>query len=147
MKIELTILGDPKAQKRHRSFRRGEHIRNYDPSSTEKRDFLSIVQSKAPERPFDEPLAVMLYFDMPRPKGHYGTGRNAGVLKASAPKEHTKKPDIDNLVKFVLDALHGVYWRDDSIITSIWAKKSYSEKPKTIVVIDKALREQIETKG
>lgn len=40
-----------------------------------------------------------------RPKSHYGTGRNAHRLKPSAPRAHTKKPDLDKLIRAVGDAL------------------------------------------
>lgn len=40
-----------------------------------------------------------------RPDSHYGTGRNAGVLKASAPYWHLTAPDVDNVLKLAMDAL------------------------------------------
>ena len=30
---------------------------------------------------------------------------------------HTKKPDIDNLCKFVMDSLSGLLWQDDNQIS------------------------------
>src|SRR5690606_2131445 len=44
----------------------------------------SVVAAAIPARPLaplDGPLVADMVFTMPRPKGHYGTGRNAGVLK------------------------------------------------------------------
>lgn len=38
------------------------------------------------------------------------------------------RPDTDNYVKLVLDALNGLAWRDDSIITDLHVKKRYAEK-------------------
>lgn len=38
-----------------------------------------------------------------------------------------KKPDTDNIVKVVSDALNGVAYHDDTQIASIWAEKIYSE--------------------
>lgn len=37
---------------------------------------------------------------------------------------HTKKPDIDNLIK-IIDGLNGIAWVDDSQITHIRASKQY----------------------
>ena len=48
---------------------------------------------------------------------------------------NTKKPDIDNLVKSVLDAMNGVWFKDDGQICSVSAMKKYSREPKTIIVI------------
>lgn len=37
-----------------------------------------------------------------------------------------KKPDMDNIVKVVADALNGVAYHDDTQITFVIAKKAYS---------------------
>lgn len=38
---------------------------------------------------------------------------------------HTIKPDLDNLIKNVLDRGNGVLWKDDKVIRSIQATKSW----------------------
>jgi Holliday junction resolvase RusA-like endonuclease len=53
----------------------------------------------------DGPIEVVIAFFHPRPAGHYGTGRNAGVLKPTAPRWKATAPDIDKLVRAILDAL------------------------------------------
>jgi len=47
-----------------------------------------------------------------------------------------KKPDTDNLIKAVLDALNGVAYEDDKQIVLIIARKQYSEEPFVRVKID-----------
>ena len=137
----LVILGDPKAQKRHRTITKGRgghqlpFARTYDPSAIDKRDILRVVQAGAPEKPLDEPLRVDIKLYYQRPKGHYGTGRNSGKLKSSAPLWHTKKPDRDNADKIILDALSGIFWRDDSLICAGEITKQYSDKPRTEIYI------------
>lgn len=37
----------------------------------------------------------------------------------------TKKPDIDNIVKVVLDALNGVAFKDDKQVIDLYARKVY----------------------
>ena len=133
--IVFEVLGNPQALKRHRTFKRGNFTGTYDPSKTEKQDFLCKVQEKAPEKPFDCPITVVMYFGFARPKSHYGTGRNASKLKSSAPIGHISRPDIDNLIKFVCDALNGVFWKDDSCICNLSAAKVYDEQPKTKIHI------------
>lgn len=60
-----------------------------------------------------EPIEVWTRFYTRRPKSHYGTGRNADVLKPSAPERPITKPDKDKLERRVLDALTGVIYADD----------------------------------
>lgn len=47
----------------------------------------------------------------------------------------TVKPDTDNYIKSTLDALTGVLWTDDNIITDIVARKRYSDEPHVFVKI------------
>ena len=41
-----------------------------------------------------------------------------------------KKPDFDNVAKFVCDALNGVFWIDDKVIVDGRCIKMYSEQPR-----------------
>lgn len=77
-------------------------------------------------KPLDEPVHLEVVFTLRRPKSHYGTGRNAGVLKGSAPVFPTGKPDLDKLLRSTQDALKdaGVL-RDDSVVTAATATKTY----------------------
>ena len=59
------------------------------------------------------PVELSLDFSFVRPSSHYGTGRNAGKLKASAPKYHLQKPDVLKLTRAVEDALTKIVWYDD----------------------------------
>lgn len=72
------------------------------------------------------PISIHLDFYMPRPKAHYHTGAKSHLLKTTAPKYHTSKPDIDKLTRLVLDALTGIIWKDDSQVSKQSAIKLYS---------------------
>ena len=74
----------------------------------------------------DQALTVRIEFGMPIPKSTPKSRKDAiieGIIK------HIKKPDVDNLVKAVLDALNGVAWVDDSQIVRLIAEKRYSTEP------------------
>ena len=133
----LCILGIPETQARHRHFKKGDFIGTYDPSAKAKKQLAMVVQDEAPEVPLTGPIALELIFYMPRPKNHYGTGRNAGKLKGSAPYWHVSRPDSDNLEKFVKDALNGIFWKDDSQICYTSTQKIYSDQPRSEIVINK----------
>lgn len=85
--------------------------------------------------PLDEPIRLDVTFCMPRPKHHYGTGRNADVLKASATDWHTTKPDRTKLLRSTEDALTGIVWRDDSAIVDGSLRKIYGERPGAIIAV------------
>ena len=80
-------------------------------------------------------LGVSMFFYRPRPLGHYGTGRNAGVLRASAPAYPTTRPDALKLARGVEDALQGVLYRDDSQIVLEQLFKYYGEPARCEVTV------------
>ncbi len=122
--LRFGVIGKPVALKRHRSTAHGHR---YDPSAKDKQVFMSKAREFAPTTPLQGGLRVDLQFIMPRAKSHFRTGRFSGLLKASAPVHHTKTPDLDNLIKFVLDAMNGVFYGDDAQIAEIRAVKQYSK--------------------
>lgn len=83
--------------------------------------------------PIAEPVALEVTFILPRAKNHYGTGRNANKLKDSAPRHHTKTPDLDKLLRGLLDPLTvrcgGNVLIDDSQIVELKAVKRYVNEP------------------
>jgi len=75
------------------------------------------------------PLEVWLRFIMPRPKSHLRRGRaqtDGWRLLPFAPRQHTGKPDVDKLVRAVLDALTGACWCDDAQVVAVHGEKGYA---------------------
>ena len=48
----------------------------------------------------------------------------------------TKKPDIDNIAKSILDALNKFVFKDDNQVTKLTVEKKYSEVEKVFVKIE-----------
>jgi Holliday junction resolvase RusA-like endonuclease len=133
--LEFTVYGRPVPQGSKRVF--GGHVvesnKNLKPW---RQDVVSAAQIAAEDAgitaPICLPVAVDVSFCFARPRSHYGTGRNADVIKASSPgQHHTQKPDGDKLLRALFDALTvaGVV-RDDSYIahchwTKWWAESDY----------------------
>jgi len=138
--VTFSIGGKPQEQKRHRhrviqSKGKKPFASTYDPCAKEKKSFSTLAAQFAPAAPIQGPVGLLLYCYMPYANTHMGTGRNAKKPKPSAPEYHTKTPDVDNLAKFVMDALTGLFWKDDSQIISLTVVKTYSTDPKTVVIV------------
>ena len=86
-------------------------------------------------------LTVSAVFRFVRPKSHFGTGRNAGVLKPSAPEFHMVKPDGDKLLRSVFDSVAqaGLAGRGDQSIVSANTTKRWvigDEPPGVLLTIN-----------
>ncbi len=134
--ITLDIIGNPTGQPRPKATSIGKHARVYTPRRTSTGKTHPIVTWRGaikeaalpcrPETPLTGPVSVDIELRFKRPKSHYGTGRNAGKLKDSAPDWHTNRPDVDNLTKAILDVLTECgYWRDDSQVCTGGIRKRY----------------------
>lgn len=142
--MEFFVEGEPKGQPRPRVTVIAGRPRLYDGGSAE--EWASAVRS-ATEREYRRQsvtalstyaIELELDFAMPRPATHMGTGKNRGKLKPWAPHWHTKKPDIDNVVKLIMDQLHDLIYDDDKCVSHVRAKKFYTqegEKPGCMIRI------------
>ena len=70
----------------------------------------------AGSKPVSSPVAIEIDFYLPRPK----------TVKRIYP---TVPPDLDKLIRAVLDALTGIVYLDDSQVVEIKATKAYSPNP------------------
>jgi Holliday junction resolvase RusA-like endonuclease len=123
MIFESTIHFEPVSLKRHRHRLKGG---TYDPSKKDKDDFIKAIENFPTEK-MSKPIRCTLNFYCKRPKNHYKTGKNSHVLKDSSPKYNINNKDLDNMVKFVLDALNDKLYTDDSLIIEINCSKLYAE--------------------
>lgn len=90
---------------------------NRDAKKTWREDLRAAVRDAMLEQDWERehgPVVCEFVFYRQRPAGHYGTGRNARVLKPSAPLWPTGKPDALKLARAAEDALTGFAWADDA---------------------------------
>lgn len=85
--------------------------------------------------PTPDPVSVHLAFALARPRSHYGTGRNSGQLKPSAPAWCVGPPDLDKLTRAIGDALTGIVWRDDAQIVDLNAAKAWTDEPHVTIEV------------
>ena len=49
--------------------------------------------------------------------------------------DHTVKPDIDKLIRAVLDALTGIFYADDAQVDELYVTKMYGDPPRVEVEV------------
>lgn len=94
----------------------------------------------------DGAVEVRLQFFMPRPKSHYVASNPERPLKKSAPEFHTVKPDLDKLVRCVLDGLSDICFGDDASVVRVMPQKEYitpGSKPGVMIEIEQAQRQRL----
>ncbi len=77
-------------------------------------------------------LNVSIYAYFPIPKSASKADKAAIEAGAIPP---SRKPDIDNIIKAVLDGLNGVAYKDDARVAYITGAKLYSSEPGVSVSI------------
>lgn len=100
------------------------------------------VEAMGERSPLEGPLMLSLTFIVARPKGHYRTGRNAGLLREAAPEYPTVKPDLLKLARAVEDALSGIVYRDDSQVVVERLNKWYGDRPGVAVTVERPAYEK-----
>ena len=123
---EIEVHDRPRGEARHRTGRG----REYTPTSTlTARHWIADVWREAGYGTIFGAVRVDVMAIFARPKGHYGTGRNAGRLRPTAPTWPTTRTsfDRDNLDKLVLDALCDARAiEDDSFVVDGRVRKVYA---------------------
>lgn len=134
MKIALTIPGEPKGKARPRFD--GRNRRTYTPADTRKYEEMIATVYKLryhglafPEGALE--LRISAFFRVPKSDSAKTT-----LKKLGGAIRPTKKPDMDNIVKIVADALNGVAFHDDAQIVDCMVRKFYSDEPRVEVIIE-----------
>jgi Holliday junction resolvase RusA-like endonuclease len=115
----LFVKGVPKAQPRPRMTANG-HVYNPDSADEWKEEIrCAFIDCRRPT--ITKPVRLKVYFFMPVPKGM------KIVCKDGRYMPHVKKPDTDNLLKSVMDALTETrVWKDDALVYWTEAIKFYA---------------------
>ena len=133
--IEFTIPGAaaPQGSKRAIRLRTGRTV--LVESSARVKPFRAVAALAATQAwnrpPAEGVVALEVAFRFVRPKSHH---KSDGSLRAGAPLT-PGKPDIDKLLRALLDALTGVVYVDDSQVACIWATKEYGPRSETTVSV------------
>jgi Holliday junction resolvase RusA-like endonuclease len=129
--IELNISGKPEGKSRPRF---GSGGRVYTPRKTEvaEREIRAAWEEQGRPRLPDGPIEIEIVLIVERPRGHFNTKGELNKKGRSMPFPHNKKPDVDNAVKLVMDALNTRAYRDDvqickATVTREWGDIAFTQ--------------------
>lgn len=131
--IEFRIKGQPQGKARPRF--NGNHT--YTPRAT--RDYEHLVRTSYIKQCGNQmndfnKITIKAYFEIPKSATKK---ERAEIIEG---KRVNKKPDIDNIIKIILDSLNGLAYADDKQITKIEASKSYTlGDPEVWVILEKEM--------
>lgn len=132
----FVVLGDPVGKARPRVCNVAGKARAFTPKKT--KDYEELVRAEYARQvgaTISGALMVCLTFEVEPPKS-WSQKKKADAISGAI--YHTSKPDIDNLIKLVLDALNNCAYLDDSAIVKVSAIKRYAEKSQMICEIRSA---------
>lgn len=134
--IRMRILGEPVAQHRPRITTAGKFPRMYKVAKDiTYREKLYWEAKQLNIVPADRSIQLCVDLKVFRaiPKSLSKIKRESAIKGRIRP---TTKPDIDNYVKQVFDALNGLIWEDDAQIVTVHARKFYDEIPRLEIDIN-----------
>lgn len=130
MGITFEVPGEPRGKARPR-FSNGHAYTDSETRAYEKK--IAAYYHKAlggfrwPDETFLR-IKVTAYYPIPK-----SATKTAAAGMQSGRILPSRKPDIDNVLKAVLDALNGVAYKDDSRVVCVEAEKLYSMTPKLVI--------------
>lgn len=134
MVYEFEVIGDIKGKARPRVNTYTGTA--YTPTGT--KDYENLIKQyfkvKYPRyEPLDGRVAIKIiaYFEVTK-----NTTKKDKKLIEEGLLSPTKKPDIDNIVKIILDALNKMAFKDDNQITKLEVEKLYGPEEKIVVKVE-----------
>lgn len=144
--ITITVHGTPWPEGSVKAFVRGGKAVIVHDNPERLQEWRNAVTRKARAagmsflgRPVAIDIGMTLW--LPRPPSHYRTGRNASLLRDTAPAYPVSRFDSDKLARAVLDSFTGVLYDDDGQVTDLAARKRYAslgQLPGAVITVREA---------
>ncbi len=134
--IKFSIPGKPCAWQRARS---NGKVRFDSPEQAKNKLNIAQIGAAAMDGrpPFQGPIEVTVAAYWPWPKSMSEKKR-----RTYGSQYFTGRPDGDNVMKLLGDALNNIVWRDDSLIVTHHMSKRYSLRPETVVLVTPLTEEE-----
>lgn len=130
--IIFDIPGVARGKQRPRATRTG---RVYTPKQTVNQEaYIKMLAATAMRGhpPFEGPLDATFHINVAIPKSFT---RQQRLLIREEKLWPTSKPDLDNIVKLLCDAMNGVVYGDDKQIVDLYVCKKYAQHGSTTVMV------------
>jgi len=127
------VPGTPVPKGRPRFARRGNFVSAYTDDKTASYENLVKVKAEQAMRGvalFEGPVFVTVSLYVTPPASWSQKKQRAALAGEVMP---TSKPDIDNVVKGIFDAINDVVWRDDKQVVTLAVSKRYHERACAVV--------------
>jgi Holliday junction resolvase RusA-like endonuclease len=131
--VTVVITGSPVAKGRPRFVRKTgvaftpSHVRKFEAHGR-----LSAQLAMDGRPPIEAPVRLELLVELPIPKSWSKRKAADAVTGHIRP---TSRPDVDNYLKAILDAINTIVVADDAQVVEVYAKKKFSVAPKVIATI------------
>lgn len=139
MKVRFTVLGEPAGKGRPRFRSAGQFVQTYTPEKTVSYENLVKLEYRRQCNDYRFPddkaldLRIAAYYAIPK-----STSKKKRLLMLRHAIRPMKKPDNDNVVKIIQDALNLVAYHDDVQVVDCQLRKFYSDTPRVVVTIQEA---------
>lgn len=131
--VKFTVPGNPVGKARPRMTRSGHAYTPDKTVSYENLVKMCFIEKYTDWVPVSGEAILRLNAYYPIPKSASKKKKIDMVIGEIRP---TKKPDLDNVMKAIADALNGIAYVDDSQIVTAEVRKYYDDTPRVEVVID-----------
>lgn len=136
MTVQFHVPGQPVGKGRPRIGKVGAHARMFTPAKTVNYEGLVAYAAQLAMRGgalIDGACDAKLRIDCQIPASWSAKKQAAAAAGEIRP---ITKPDVDNIVKAIFDALNGVVWKDDVQVVALRVEKRYSTVPGVVVRIE-----------
>jgi Holliday junction resolvase RusA-like endonuclease len=142
MKVNFTIDGEPAGKGRPRVTKFGTHT----PEQTVMyENWIKLLYNTTVKHCFEDNVRIIItchYSITKKDREALGKGKvstkayQEAKAKLDGSIRPQKKPDLDNIIKIIGDALNKIAYKDDAQVVEVIGRKYYSEKPRVEVTIE-----------
>lgn len=134
--IEFVVPGTPVGKGRPKFARRGNFVTTYTPEKTA--SYENLVKVKAEEAMqghpiFEGPVSVEIILLVTPPASWSQKKQREALAGTVFP---TSKPDVDNVLKGIMDACNEIVFKDDKQAVDVMVKKRYDHMARAFVRVE-----------